>query len=240
MNRRWGTSRRLLPGRVAPGMWYCAPGGGLADRRLCVMRYTASGVAGTLPHGAPAWKRSPVYRPPLSEGAGGGTCCCVDIAGLFWLGRLYLFCKLLSSSCIVFTDIIFFSRSTTHTYTHTRMAADLRIPSEIPAEISEPREFSPVEILHIAYEARALSGTQAQRLEHMRAKHRAFWFRYPALLEMCCKPDMEMDQLTYMLDMLSSVQKEHTTMDEADRQVYGKLADKYGAPGAPHPPSSSS
>lgn len=107
-------------------------------------------------------------------------------------------------------------------------APDIRMPSEIPAEISEPREFSPVEILHIAYEARACTGTQEERLEQMRRKHRAFWFRYPALLEMCCKPDMEMGQLTYMLDMLSAVQKEHTTMDEADQQVYGKLAEKYG------------
>jgi len=102
------------------------------------------------------------------------------------------------------------------------------------------REYSPVEILNIAYEARDLKGiglnTEAEKLAEMRRRHSDFWFRYPRLLEICCQPNPDMEQLSFMLNMLSAVNKKKTTLEAADKQVHERLADKFNVP-EPTPPT---
>lgn len=106
----------------------------------------------------------------------------------------------------------------------------VRVPDVIPDAIAEPREYSPLEILNIAHEARAMQGTQKEKLEQMRAKHREFWFRYPSLMEMCCTPNMDMQQLVFMLNTLAAVKKQDKSLDDADRDVYASLSQKFGVP----------
>ena len=91
----------------------------------------------------------------------------------------------------------------------------------------ELRDFTIDEIMAIARAAQSMRGSPEQRLQAMRQAHPQFWFRYPSLLEKCCTPDMDMDQLSYMLRMLSSVQGNTTTLAVANKEVQSVLADKY-------------
>ena len=55
------------------GNWFSAVGGAsLPFLRFSVIYVVASGLTGKLPHSAPLRKGSPVYRPPFSDGLGGG------------------------------------------------------------------------------------------------------------------------------------------------------------------------
>jgi hypothetical protein len=116
----------------------------------------------------------------------------------------------------------------------------IRVPDQLPKEFEEdPVEFSADEIMAVAREAQKLPGTYDEKVSAMKEKHRAFWFRYPALLEMCCRAGMNMGHLRYMLSMLDAVKKKSKNLDDADRDVHSMLASKYNVQ-VPPPPSSSS
>jgi hypothetical protein len=110
-------------------------------------------------------------------------------------------------------------------------SSSFTLPEDFPEHL---REYSPVEILAVAHEARDMIGTPEQKLASMRQKHPDFWFRYPKLLEMSCEPGMDMGQLGFMLNMLSDVNKQHTTLDSADRLVHQRLADRFNVNSMQH------
>lgn len=121
---------------------------------------------------------------------------------------------------------------------HVPNLSDLPNLPDFPDEL---REYSPVEILSIAHEAKDTRGTFEQKLALMRGKHPDFWFRYPKLLETCCQPNVDMEQLGFMLNMLSAVKKQKTSMDDADREVHQRLAQSFNVatPAASQPVASS-
>lgn len=93
---------------------------------------------------------------------------------------------------------------------------------------SEPKKFSAQEILAIAYEARNLAGRSSrEKLELMRTRYPDFWYRYPRLLDMCCEDGSDMEQLTYMVNLLAAIDKQTMSMEEASREVHQKLADRF-------------
>jgi len=90
----------------------------------------------------------------------------------------------------------------------------------------ELREYTPVEILAIAHEARAMAGTTSQKLDRLREAHPDFWFRYPRLMELCCE-GCDMQRLGFMLSMLGEVKKEARTIESADQEVHESLSKAY-------------
>jgi hypothetical protein len=94
--------------------------------------------------------------------------------------------------------------------------------------------FTAEDIKRIVMEIVCAAGMPKDKEIMFRKRHPDFAERYPALFLMACEPNFDMRKLSFMLDMMSKIDKQETTLDAASKEVGQTLFDEYVAPILPN------
>jgi hypothetical protein len=89
----------------------------------------------------------------------------------------------------------------------------------------------PVTELRANIDAILVLKREGKTLAEVRQHHLAFARRYPKLVETAMQPNLDRQQLDYLLNMFDQVQQQHVPFDAASRQVGRTMFDQYLAPG---------
>lgn len=82
-------------------------------------------------------------------------------------------------------------------------------------------------ILKIALEIKMHHGSKDQKMQVFSSKYPEFVKAYPTLFSACMDPLFKLEYLRMMLHKRKEVQSGHTTLDDADKDVYGTLQQRY-------------
>lgn len=94
--------------------------------------------------------------------------------------------------------------------------------------------FNSDEIRKIVMEIACAAGTPKDKEKIFRKKHYDFAERLPALFDMACQPNFDMQKLMYMLQMRDQILNNQTTLEDASKDVGQTLFNEYVAPVLPH------
>ena len=72
--------------------------------------------------------------------------------------------------------------------------------------------------------------TAGQTLNDVRATHKEFCQKYPKLVDKLMEPDMNQEQLEYILSMFDQVQQRDTSFEQASQTVGKSMFDTFVAP----------
>lgn len=86
------------------------------------------------------------------------------------------------------------------------------------------------EILSIVREIVTSNGTTKEKMKTFSKSHPSFAERYPALLEMACAPNFDMQRLEYMLNLRGQIQSKARTVEDASIEVGQVLFNEYVKP----------
>lgn len=88
-------------------------------------------------------------------------------------------------------------------------------------------EANPADILKTVMQIR---NHKHQGKQALMQTYQSFYETYPALFNACLDPSFKMDQLAYMLKQRDRIKNEGLSIDQADKEVYGVLKEKYVYP----------
>lgn len=71
---------------------------------------------------------------------------------------------------------------------------------------------------------------QGMSLDDVRRAYPYFCKKYPKLVDKVMEPDMNQEQLSYIMSMFESVQQRNTTFEEASKTIGKTMFDKFVAP----------
>lgn len=86
-------------------------------------------------------------------------------------------------------------------------------------------------IKNTCLEIRMSSLKQTNKRAYFESQNAKFVEDYPKLFEACLNDDFPLLQnLDYMLEMMTVLNSEKISVEDADKEVYGKLSDQYVVP----------
>ena len=66
--------------------------------------------------------------------------------------------------------------------------------------------------------------------EYLKNKHNEFWAKYPKLFDAAMNPEFDLQFLEMMLIKSDQLKNSQVTLDDADKEVYDVLRNKYVTP----------
>lgn len=97
-----------------------------------------------------------------------------------------------------------------------------------PEEMSDEVDIK--EVREIVEEIVNSSGTVKDKERNFEMKYPDFVKRYPMLFKMACKPDFDKDRLEHIFQMMSMVQNNTISYDNATKQFGQQMFDTYVKP----------
>lgn len=71
---------------------------------------------------------------------------------------------------------------------------------------------------------------EGKNIHDIRETYRSFCIKYPKLVDKLVEPNMNQEQLNYILKMFDSVQNQHTSLENASKKIGKDIFEKYVAP----------